>query len=355
MTRDRSSDSGESSDSERSREPERSPDADRSGPDLPPDSNLPPEPDLSPESRRDGLSRLVWTHDERRPTAPLRLVAAVVAVGVAFVGTSLSLAFLPLAGVAFTVVASLANPVVVSLAVLLVAYAVDRRRLADLGLRRERGWLSDLWFGLALGVGLQALVAGVGLAAGWYRLAGTLVGPPVGLLTALVLFLGVGFYEELLLRGYLLTNLGEWFSRHAGQRVAAGLALLASSGVFGAAHVANPGATAVSTLGITFAGVFLGLGYLLTGRLSLPVGVHISWNYAQGAVFGFPVSGLDVGASLLALEPTGPRAVTGGEFGPEAGLLGVLALCVGIGATVWWVRWRGGSGLDGRVLTLDRR
>ncbi|QLG28303.1 CPBP family intramembrane metalloprotease [Halorarum halophilum] len=319
-----------------------------------PDSPGPSDrPDRSARFPR--LRRFVWIADERRPTAPLRLLAALIVVGILAVGTSFLLLVLPLSGVAFTVVAGLAVPVAVTLAVLLVARFVDRRRLSDLGLRRERGWLADLGFGLVLGVGLQALVAVVGLAAGWYRLAGVLVGPPIGLLTTLALFVGVGVYEELLIRGYLLTNLGEWFGRHAGSIRAAALALLASSGVFGAAHLANPGSTAVSTLGITFAGVFLGLGYLLTGRLSLPIGVHISWNYAQGSVFGFPVSGLNVESSLLALEPTGPRVVTGGSFGPEAGLLGTLALCVGIAATVLWVRWRGGRGLDGRVLTLDRR
>ncbi|WP_313692911.1 CPBP family intramembrane glutamic endopeptidase [Halorarum halobium] len=317
-------------------------------------SSEPPDaPD--PRGRFPRLRRLFWIPDERRPTAPLRLFAALVVVAVAAVLTSLLLVFLPLSGVAATVVTSLAIPVAVTLAVLVAARFVDRRRLADLGLRRERGWLADLGFGLALGVALQALVAGVGLAAGWYRLSGVLVGPPVGLLTTLALFLGVGVYEELLLRGYLLTNLGEWFSRHAGPLRAAGLALVASSGVFGAAHLTNPGATLVSTLGITFAGLFLGLGYLLTGRLSLPVGVHISWNYAQGSLFGFPVSGLSVPASVLALEPTGPEAVTGGSFGPEAGLLGMAALCVGIAATTWWARWRGEGGLDERVLTLERR
>lgn len=308
------------------------------------------------------LRRLVWHADERRPTAPLRLLAALVLAAAALFAVSLVLGpvltvlgALGLATVATGVAGTVVAGTLVTLAILLAARYVDRRRLSDLGLREEPGWLADLGFGLVLGFALQALVAGVGLAAGWYRLAGVLVGPPAGLLATLVLFVTVGFYEELVVRGYLLTNLGEWFSRHAGARVAAGLALLASSGVFGAAHLANPGSTTVSTLGITFAGVFLGLAYLLTGRLALPVGVHITWNYAQGSVFGFPVSGLTVGSSLLELEPTGPRAVTGGSFGPEAGLLGVLALCVGIAATVWWTRRRGAEGIDDRVLTLQRR
>lgn len=305
----------------------------------------------------------VWLSDERRPTAPLRLLVALIVIFAAGFVISLLLSalsvlappFLPLSGVISTVVASLTIPVAVSLAVLVVARFVDRRRLPDLGLRREPGWLADLGFGFALGLGLQTLIAAVGLAAGWYRLTGILVGPPVGFVTTLVLFVGVGFYEELLLRGYLLTNLGEWFTRHTEERVAAALALLASSGIFGLAHIANPGATLGSTLGITVAGVFLGLGYLLTGRLSLPVGVHISWNYAQGSIFGLPVSGLTVGSSVFALESIGPPVVTGGNFGPEAGLLGIFALCVGLAATVWWARSRDDGGLDDRVLTFEHR
>jgi hypothetical protein len=60
-------------------------------------------------------------------------------------------------------------------------------------------------------------------------------------------------------------------------------------------------------------------------------------------VYGFPVSGLDFGASLVDIEQGGPTAATGGSFGPEAGLLGFGAMVAACLLTVWWVRWRYGS------------
>ncbi|MFC7135817.1 CPBP family intramembrane glutamic endopeptidase [Halobaculum litoreum] len=289
---------------------------------------------------RSPLARLrypFWNDAERRLRAPIRLVLALLLVLAALAATSLLLAGRELPAPLPTVLPMLA----VAGATLLAARYVDRRRLSDLGLRREPGWLADLGAGLALGVALQTFVAGVGLAAGWFRVADTLVGSAAGAGTVLLVFVVVGFYEELLARGLLLVGVAEGLG-FAGRRVAVGVALAVSAVVFGLLHASNPGASTASTLGITLAGAFLGVGFVVTGRLSFPVGVHISWNAAQGLLYGFAVSGLPIEAAVVDLEPTGPPLATGGAFGPEAGLLGVGAVVVGTLATVAWVRVRDG-------------
>ncbi|MFB9826221.1 CPBP family intramembrane glutamic endopeptidase [Halobaculum roseum] len=287
----------------------------------------------------DAVRSAVWNAPERRPRAPLRLAAALVVIVVALVAGGVAAAVLGLPVPLSTVLPMLA----VTGATLLAARYVDIRTFADLGLRREPGWLADLGAGLALGVALQTVVAGVGLAAGWFRVADTLVGTAAGFGSVLLVFLVVGFYEELVSRGLLLVNVAEGL-RFAGERVAVGGALAVSAAVFGLLHAANPGASLASTVGITLAGAFLGVGFVLTGRLSFPVGVHISWNAAQGLLYGFPVSGLGIDAAVVDLEPTGPTIVTGGSFGPEAGLLGAGAIALGTVATVAWVRYREGDG-----------
>lgn len=301
-----------------------------------------------PDRARD----VVWHPVERRLRAPLRLLAALLILGAAIVAGGIAAAVLALPGP----LGALLPMVLVAAATLASARLVDRRRLADLGLRREPGWLADLAAGLALGLLLQSLIAAVGLGAGWFRVDGVLVGTAAGFASVVLLFLVVGFYEELVARGLLLVNVAEGL-RFAGERVAVGGALLVSAAVFGAVHAGNPGASLASTLGILLAGVLLGVGFVLTGRLSFPVGVHISWNAAQGLVYGFPVSGLGVDAALVDLEPTGPTLITGGSFGPEAGLLGVGAVAVGTLATVAWARARGDGGIDPRVTVpeLSRR
>jgi hypothetical protein len=164
----------------------------------------------------------------------------------------------------------------------------------------------------------------------------------VAIIGALLLFVVVGVTEELLARGYHLLNLaealhGSWL----GRRAALLIAWLISSSLFGLLHIFNPNATWYTTLALMVAGLFLGLGFLLTGSLALPISLHITWNFFQGNVFGFPVSGNQYqSATFFAIEQGGPALWTGGAFGPEAGLLGLLAILLGCAIIIWWVRWQ---------------
>jgi hypothetical protein len=114
-----------------------------------------------------------------------------------------------------------------------------------------------------------------------------------------------------------------------------------SSSLFGLLHIFNPNATWQSTLYLMLTGAFFGLGYVLTGRLGLPIGLHFAWNFVQGNVYGFPVSGnIFGGATVMTIEQGGPPLWTGGAFGPEAGLLGIAAILLGCLLTLLWVKKR---------------
>lgn len=237
----------------------------------------------------------------------------------------------------------------------IAATRLDRRPFASLGLNFDRRWWLDLAFGLALGAGLMTAIFAVELAAGWVTITGTKVAPEgfegpfvASLLGPAILFVAVGFHEELLSRGYHLRNFAE--GMHWPGKLDAGAALIAgtilSSLVFGLLHAGNPNATWLSNLNIALAGGFLAVGLLTTGELAIPIGVHITWNFCQGNLFGFPVSGTNAGARVIAIEQGGDPLITGGQFGPEAGLIGVAAMLVGSLAIVAWVRWtRGAVGL----------
>ncbi len=91
------------------------------------------------------------------------------------------------------------------------------------------------------------------------------------------------------------------------------------------------------------AGLFLGVGFVLTGELAIPIGLHITWNFFQGNIFGFPVSGSNSGTSLISISQGGPDLLTGGAFGPEAGLIGILTMILGTLLTILYIRQTRGA------------
>ncbi|MDH7486940.1 MAG: CPBP family intramembrane metalloprotease [Anaerolineae bacterium] len=220
------------------------------------------------------------------------------------------------------------------LAVLLVTALarrfLDRRPFLDLGLRLPRGWWADLLFGTALGGLLMAAIAFVEWAAGWLEFGGFAWQAmgwgqlALSLTTAFFVYGVVGINEELMMRGYVLQNLAEGLNM--------AWAVVISSAVFGLLHLGNPYASWISTANIAVAGVFLAAGYLVTRSLWLPIGLHFGWNFFQGTVFGFPVSGTD-GFHLIRQTVAGPAWITGGPFGPEAGITGLVAMAVGTALT----------------------
>ncbi|MCC6167239.1 MAG: CPBP family intramembrane metalloprotease [Caldilineaceae bacterium] len=228
----------------------------------------------------------------------------------------------------------------------LVVYWVDRRPWRDLGLHMGRAWWIDLAFGLVLGAVLMTFVFVVQYVAGWVEVreffAVELVDTPfvIAILGPLAVFVVVGITEELLSRGYQLRNLAEGLNmRWWGPRPAIIAAWVVSSSLFGLLHIFNPNATWISTVYLMLAGLFLGLGYVLTGRLGLPIGLHITWNFFQGNIYGFPVSGNTFSSvTVIAIRQGGPALWTGGAFGPEAGLIGIVAILLGCLLTLAWVR-----------------
>ncbi|MBL9174994.1 MAG: CPBP family intramembrane metalloprotease [Verrucomicrobiales bacterium] len=230
-----------------------------------------------------------------------------------------------------------------------LARFVDRRPFSDYGLTRGPSWGLNLIFGLVLGAAMMGLVFGFELAVGWIRIkpaaarwASEFHAVDLGL--QVLLFAAVAVGEELTDRGYLLKNLAEGFNRGTGPSAGATLgAGLVGALIFGLMHSGNESASVLTSLNIGVAGLFLGLGFLWTRSLAIPMGAHFSWNFFQGPIFGFPVSGENVGQTVFDIAQGGPVVMTGGTFGPEGGLLSTVVTLLGIGAIALWVRWREGA------------
>lgn len=143
--------------------------------------------------------------------------------------------------------------------------------------------------------------------------------------------------EEILMRGLLLSGLVLALRRRRA------LAVVLSAIAFGCIHLSNPGATPLSVLGNSLGGLIYGTAFVLAGSLWLPVGLHFAWNFVQGPLLGFPVSGMAAGG-LQQVHDLGPAWFTGGAYGPEAGLVGIGFRFVIISLILLWLRssWRSG-------------
>jgi membrane protease YdiL (CAAX protease family) len=224
--------------------------------------------------------------------------------------------------------------------------SLDRRPAAGLGLAVDATWLRDAAVGAGVAVGVTGGAVATAVAAGWATLDATAAVPAAALAGGLATMLAVGVYEEVLVRGYWLTNAAEGLTGRLSDAWATRGAVGGTAAAFGVGHAANPSATVASTLTIAVAGVVLGLAYVRSGSLALPVGFHVGWNAALAHLWGLPVSGAEFGPSVLAVAVDGPRALTGGPFGPEGGLLGLAWLLLGGAAMLAWAD-RTGDGVRG--------
>jgi len=212
-----------------------------------------------------------------------------------------------------------------------VRRVIDRRSFSSLGFEFDSRTIVDLLVGFAIPALMMGIIFVFEWSVGWLRVIDfAWQVEPIGtwmpeLLVWLVVYIAVGYQEELLSRGYHLQNIAEGLNLPLG--------ILISSLIFAFLHLGNPFFSITSFLGLIAAGYFLAFAWLRTRQLWLPIGLHIGWNFFEGNIFGFAVSGTDT-FKLIRHEVAGPSLVTGGEFGPEAGLILIPAMLLGT-ALVW--------------------
>lgn len=173
---------------------------------------------------------------------------------------------------------------------------------------------------------LYALAFGISLLCGLVSVEGVTFYPGK-LATSLFLFLLVGITEEMMVRGFVLGRmLDSGMNRFA--------ALFFSSLLFSLMHFFNPNYAFLPFLNILLAGILLGASYIYTRNLWFPIALHWFWNWLQGPVLGYEVSGSSFGQTLLTLRLSGSDLWTGGVFGFEGSLLCTFLMIVGTGVII---------------------
>lgn len=244
----------------------------------------------------------------------------------------------------------------------IAARLLDKRPLREYGFSFDALWWKDFFAGVLIAAFAISSIFITEWSLHWIAITGYgWSGASSALflwtfLSSLAAMLLVGFYEEWFSRGYQLLNLAEglrypWL----GSKGAVAIAMLVTSLLFGLLHFYNPNASAISTFNIVLAGMVLALPYIWTGSLGLSIGLHFSWNFVQGSIFGFPVSGMKFDTSVIYIAQQGPDFWTGGAFGPEAGLLGIGGMAIMVGGVYVYVMMSGRDISVAKLLTKERR
>ncbi len=208
-----------------------------------------------------------------------------------------------------------------------LAFDGTRQPLRAMGLARRPdqrlGWLREFALGAALGWGMMVAVALVLALAGILYVHFSWGSRAFFLLMMQLCGLATGaLASEIAFRGYPFQKLIEAF----GPFTATVMACI----FFGLLRMESPSA---GTAGIWVSGIaalLLSLAYLRTRALWLSWGIHFAWLASMGALFGLPMAGNTAAATVVQTDTYGPRWMTGGDYGPEAGWLAFLALMIGV-------------------------
>lgn len=196
---------------------------------------------------------------------------------------------------------------------------LDQLTIQSLGLRPEP---KHMIAGFGISVLMMTLIVIVQVISGGSTITvslGSFREVSIEVLGALAVFAVAASFEETLFRGYPLQTLA--------RSTPAWIAIVIASLLFSLAHGKNPSQTPLALLNTFLAGVWLGTAWYRARNLWFPAGLHIGWNWAMGALYGLPVSGLHVPQqSILKTESTSLIWLTGGDYGPEGGMAAGIVL-----------------------------
>jgi membrane protease YdiL (CAAX protease family) len=283
--------------------------------------------EIQPRQERPILARIFLSPDEPRLRAGWRLLIQTLLIFVFGLVVGIVAGFFGrVPEILNSLWGQILNFLIITSSVYVARRWLDKRSFESLGLRLDGRTLPDILIGIGITFVQMGFIYVLMLALGWLTFEGFAweIDPInvviTNVLNFFVIFIFVAWNEELLSRGYHLQTITSGINLFWG--------VMISSAVFGLLHLGNPNATLVSAAGIFFAGIFFAYAYIRTKQLWLPMGIHLGWNFFEGVVFGFPVSGLDIYA-LTRITVQGPELWTGGAFGPEAGLIVLPALILG--------------------------
>lgn len=202
---------------------------------------------------------------------------------------------------------------------------LDKKTISSIGFSFQKSWFKQLCFGFLLGFLIFSAIIFISLIFKFVAFEKIIINssnaiPQTSWLFFMFIFMAsTSLIEEMLNRGYILNNLMEYKNKW--------MAILLSSGIFSLLHLTNPGISILGIINIFLIGILFCQLYFLNKRLWLPIGFHFSWNFFEGCIYGFSVSGVSL-PSLLRFKISQTTWLSGGKLGPEGSIITTISILI---------------------------
>lgn len=230
----------------------------------------------------------------------------------------------------FQITTSISN-ILLIISCIIIWKLFEKKKINKMGITSIKKGYKELVIGLVLGAITMSIVAIIIIAIGNVKLINPISKPQISisLLYGLIGFIFVGFGEEILSRGYIMSVLkqtrNKWFI------------LIGPALIFAALHLGNNGIDVLSFINLFLVGVLFAYMFMKSKNIWMPIGYHITWNYFQGYIWGFGVSGISVNG-LYKVENVTNNIINGGAFGPEGGIIVTIVTCLTFGIVYWFYK-----------------
>lgn len=225
-----------------------------------------------------------------------------------------------------------------------VSLWLEQKPFSSLGLS-FKGHAKEFGYGILSAILIYALGFGLLLLTGAIQISGYQFSAG-NLIYSWFFYLLVSFGEEIMVRGYLLGRLLQ-------TRMNRFVALTVTAVLFAIMHLFNPSVSAVSLINIALSGILLGAPFMYTRNLAFPISLHLFWNWIQGSILGFHVSGNEIGNPLLALHIPENNLLNGGEFGFEGSIVCTILLFLFSAIFIFWgEKKRSRDGVDNNRIQI---
>jgi len=225
----------------------------------------------------------------------------------------------------FLIINSFPIVIIVLLSTYFMTKYVEKREFKTIGLALHSNVRKEIFLGILIGFLMMSLVFFSQLIFG--DVSVKLADFSLIILLANFIIYGTIFAiqssgEEILFRGYLFQTLIEGANKI--------IAVFILSVLFGFVHFFNPNVSLFAAFNIALSGILFSIAYIRTRSLWLPCALHFSWNFCQGFIYSAPVSGVKIRTNLLIIENNMPEFLSGGNFGPEGGIIASIVFLGGI-------------------------